>query len=225
MDLGNSSWLSFNTQGELELAAVRMISNYANKSIAEKGQFSIVLAGGSTPENVYKLLAKQNFDWENWVIYYGDERCLSINDKARNSFMAESSWLSKVNIPTDQIFTIPAEIGNEKGSIEYEKFLDNNKVFDLVLLGLGEDGHIASIFPNQSYDDSRQAISVANAPKMPKNRISLTPSRLSNTENIMFLVVGQNKAEAIRKWKSKGNIPACYVSAKKELSILHFDVD
>jgi 6-phosphogluconolactonase len=94
-----------------------------------------------------------------------------------------------------------------------------------VLLGLGEDGHIASIFPNQSYDDSRQAISVANAPKMPKNRISLTPSRLSNTENIMFLVVGQNKAEAIRKWKSKGNIPACYVSAKKELSILHFDVD
>ena len=133
-------------------------------------------------------------------------------------------WLSKVNIPKSNIFIIPAELGNKDGSLAYEKILDKNKSFDLVILGLGDDGHIASLFPNHQWENTKQVISVSNSPKAPSDRISLTLSRLSNTEEVLFLISGKNKAHAFNRWKEGGDLPANLISAKNQISIMAFDI-
>ena len=218
------SVLSFNSQVNLDCNAAQFIIERAKIAIREKGSFSLVLSGGTTPVNVYKLLANEQVDFEKWHIYFGDERCFPLNHLERNSNVAESTWLSKVNILKSNIFIIPAELGNAEGALAYEKILDKNKPFDLVMLGLGDDGHIASLFPTHQWDNSKQVISVSNAPKSPSDRISLTPSRLSNTEEVLFLISGKNKVNAFKQWKDGVNLPANLISAKDKISILTFDV-
>ena len=218
------SVLSFNSQVNLDCNAAQFIIERAKIAIREKGSFSLVLSGGTTPVNVYKLLANEQADFEKWHIYFGDERCFPLNHLERNSNVAESTWLSKVNILKSNIFIIPAELGNIEGALAYEKILDKNKPFDLVMLGLGDDGHIASLFPTHQWDNSKQVISVSNAPKSPSDRISLTPSRLSNTEEVLFLISGKNKVNAFKQWKDGVDLPANLISAKNKISILTFDV-
>ena len=218
------SVLSFNSQVNLDCNAAQFIIERAKIAIREKGSFSLVLSGGTTPVNVYKLLANEQVDFEKWHIYFGDERCFPLNHLERNSNVAESTWLSKVNILKSNIFIIPAELGNAEGALAYEKILDKNKPFDLVMLGLGDDGHIASLFPTHQWDNSKQVISVSNAPKSPSDRISLTPSRLSNTEEVLFLISGKNKVNAFKQWKDGFDLPANLISAKNKISILTFDV-
>ena len=220
----NSVFSSFISQEELDFNSAQFIIERANISINEKGSFSLVLSGGTTPVNVYKLLAKAKVNFEKWYIYFGDERCFPLNHLERNSNVAESTWLSKVNIPKSNIFIIPAELGNTEGSLAYEEILDKNKPFDLVMLGLGDDGHIASLFPTHKYDNSKQVIAVSNAPKAPSDRISLTSSRLSNTDEVLFLISGKNKAHAFNQWKNGADLPANLISARNQITIMTFDV-
>ena len=220
----NTVYLSCNTQKDLDRKAKKFIIERADMAIKNKGSFSLVLSGGTTPVNVYKLLANEQVDFEKWYIYFGDERCFPLNHLERNSNVAESTWLSKVNILKSNIFIIPAELGNTEGALAYEKILDKNKPFDLVMLGLGDDGHIASLFPTHQWDNSKQVISVSNAPKSPSDRISLTPSRLSNTEEVLFLISGKNKVNAFKQWRNGVDLPANLISAKNKISILTFDV-
>ena len=220
----NTVYLSCNTQKDLDRKAKKFIIERAELAIKNKGSFSLVLSGGTTPVNVYKLLAKEQVDFEKWHIYFGDERCFPVDHLERNSNVAESTWLSKVKILKSNIFIIPAELGNIEGALAYEKILDKNKSFDLVILGLGDDGHIASLFPTHQWDNSKQVVSVSNAPKSPSDRISLTPSRLSNSEEVLFLISGKNKVDAFKQWKDGVDLPANLISAKNKISILTFDV-
>ena len=220
----NSDFLSFNSQMELDRNAVQFIIERAESAIKQSGIFSIVLSGGTTPKNIYSLLAKEKVNYENWHIYFGDERCFLPDHPERNSFVAESIWLSKVNIKKTNIFIIPSELGSFEGSIAYEKILDAKKSFDLVILGLGDDGHIASLFPNHKWDNSKQVVAITNAPKFPNERISLTPSRLSNSENVLFLISGKNKSHAFNQWKEGNNLPVSLISAKNKISIMTFDL-
>ena len=122
-------YFSYNSQKELDIKATKFIIKKAALSIKNSGKFSLVLSGGTTPVNVYKLLAKEKINFEKWCIYFGDERCFPLNHLERNSSVAESTWLSKVNIPKSNIFIIPAELGNTEGSLAYEEILDKNKPF------------------------------------------------------------------------------------------------
>ena len=220
----NSVYISCNSQKNLDSKAKKFIIERAEMAIKNKGSFSLVLSGGTTPVNVYKLLANEQVDFEKWHIYFGDERCFPLNHLERNSYVAESTWLSKVNILKSNIFIIPAELGNTEGALAYEKILDKNKPFDLVMLGLGDDGHIASLFPNHQWDNSKQVISVSNSPKAPSDRISLTPSRLSNAEDVLFLISGKNKVNAFKEWKKGVDLPANLISARNKISIMTFSV-
>ena len=220
----NTVYLSCNTQKDLDRKAKKFIIERAELAIKNKGSFSLVLSGGTTPVNVYKLLAKEQVDFEKWHIYFGDERCFPLDHLERNSNVAESTWLSKVKILKSNIFIIPAELGNTEGALAYEKILDKNKPFDLVILGLGDDGHIASLFPNHQWDNSKQVVSVSNSPKAPSDRISLTPSRLSNAEDVLFLISGKNKVNAFKQWKEGVDLPANLISAKNKISIMTFSV-
>ena len=221
----NLDFLSFNSQEELDSNAAQFIIKKANKAIEEKGFFSLVLSGGTSPVNTYKILANEKVDFKNWFIYFGDERCLPIEHPERNSFVAKKIWLSKVNIPKSNIFSIPAELGNIQGSLEYEQILNIKNEFDLVILGFGDDGHTASLFPGHKWDNSKQVIGISNSPKAPINRVTLTPSRLSNTRDILFLISGKSKLQAFKQWEGDGDLPVKFISAKNKIVLMTYDIN
>lgn len=207
-------WHIFPTTSALELTAVQSILDAAQLAISERKAFHIVLAGGTTPRHVYELLRNKITDWSLWHVYFGDERCLPANDAERNSQMAAHAWLNHVPVPPENIHTIPAELGATAASHAYAHLLNTVAMFDLVLLGLGEDGHTASLFPGQDLGispDSPAALAVHDAPKPPPERVSLSAWRLSQTKQLIFLVTGTSKQQAIKAWKNGTEIPAAAI--------------
>jgi 6-phosphogluconolactonase len=205
-------WHKFETQDAINQATVSRILAAAQEAIAARGAFSIVLAGGSTPKSVYALLKDAQAGWAKWHVYHNDDRCLPVDHAERNSLMARTTWLNHVSIPANQIHDIPAELGNIEGAKAYAKTLASVPTFDLVLLGLGEDGHTASLFPNQTVDNSADVVPVFNAPKPPADRITMSQRRLSNTREVIFLVTGAGKQEAVDNWRRGTAIPATLIT-------------
>ena len=212
-------WHSYANPDELSQDAARRILRSASEAIGSKGRFSIVLAGGGTPRQVYQLLraadtlAGTRTDWPRWQVYFGDERCLPPDHPDRNSRMAEDAWLDHVAIPTAQIHPIPAELGAQRGAEAYAEIIEGmaDEDFDLVLLGLGEDGHTASLFPGHDWGADPGAppvLAVQDAPKPPPQRVSLGAARLSRARVVLFLVSGAGKQQALADWQADRNIPA-----------------
>ncbi len=219
-----SHWYRFNSQEEINQATVQRILQAADEAIARYGSFLIVLAGGSTPKSVYQLLAKEQADWAHWHVYHNDDRCLPIDHVDRNSKMARDAWLNHVEIPQDQIYDIPAELGNVEGAKAYAKTLQGVRSFDLVLLGLGEDGHTASLFPNQPVDNSADAVPVFNSPKPPAERVTISQSRLNDTHGVLFLVTGAGKQDAVNHWLNGVEIPATLIAPECGVDVYCFGV-
>lgn len=220
-----SRWHTFQTQDEINHATLNRILAAAKQAIDERGSFSIVLAGGSTPKNVYALLKDVQADWASWHVFHNDDRCLPIDDVERNSLMARTTWLNHVAIPAHQIHDIPAELGNIEGAKAYAKTLAGVPIFDLVLLGLGEDGHTASLFPGQLVDNSADAVPVFNAPKPPANRITISQQRLSNAREVIFLVTGAGKQDAVNDWRNGVSIPATLITPKNGVDVYCYGVN
>jgi 6-phosphogluconolactonase len=125
--------------------------------------------------------------------------------------MARDAWLDGISIPAANIREIPAELGPEPGAAAYAKALHGAGDFDVVLLGLGEDGHTASLFPGHDWGTARDApdtLAVTDAPKPPPERVSLSASRLSRAREVLFLVAGDSKRDAVEKWRAGADIPA-----------------
>jgi 6-phosphogluconolactonase len=124
--------------------------------------------------------------------------------------MAADAWLNRVPIPQDQIHAIPAEFGARAAALAYAETLRGVGDFDLVLLGLGEDGHTASLFPGRDWGvaaSAPDALAVFDAPKPPQ-RVSLSAARLSRTREVLFLVEGEAKREAVARWRASERLPA-----------------
>jgi 6-phosphogluconolactonase len=216
-------WLPVADVAELERTACRLIVDASQRAIKERGEFLVVLAGGNTPRGVYRLLRKQSADWSRWNVYFGDERCLPAADAGRNSKMAADEWLDHVPIPKDQVHPIPAEVGATAAALAYAETLRNVSEFDLVLLGLGDDGHTASLFPGHDWGTSSDApavLAVFNAPKPPPERVSLSATRLSRAREVLFLVAGEDKREAVARWRAGENIPARAIQPRGGVDVL-----
>ncbi len=220
----NTRWKHFDNIESLRHSICDVIIQKANEAIAQRGRFSIVLAGGNTPRAVYKLLCDVKMDWSKWHIYHGDERCLPSDHVDRNSLMVEQSWLQHVTIPASQIHHIPAELGSVAGAKVYAETLKNTDTFDMVLLGLGEDGHTSSLFPNQAVDNSADAVPVFNAPKPPAERITISQNRLNNTRNVIFLVTGEGKQAAVDDWRKGVAIPATLIAPENGVDVYCYEV-
>jgi 6-phosphogluconolactonase len=204
-------WHAVADQAGFLSTAAQNILSCAEDSIRERGQFLLVLAGGSTPERIYRALCISQADWPAWHIYFGDERCLPTSHPERNSTMAKAAWLDQVPVPPNQIHLIPGEQGPAQGALAYAQALHGIGTFDLVLLGLGEDGHTASLFPDHDWGSSpsaADALAIYGAPKPPPERISLSATRLSRARKVLFLVSGASKQQAVTQWREGADIPA-----------------
>ena len=215
-----SKWHLFDDASGVAQEAARRILLAAERAIRQQGGFSMVLAGGSTPESTYHLLVDADTDWSKWQIYFGDERCLPADDAERNSVMASTAWLDHVTIPDEKIHPIPAEQGAEAGASAYSLVVADAVPFDMVLLGMGEDGHTASLFPGQLHPDSELVHAVYDAPKPPPDRISLSRNALSKCSELLILVTGAGKRQAVARWKQGEDIPIASIGAHHAVDIL-----
>ncbi len=215
----NSRWHTLETADQVAQAAYLQILAAAEQAIADHGSFKFVLAGGSTPEKVYRLLAQGEADWSKWFIYYGDERCLPADHADRNSLMATRAFLDKVAIPATQVFSIPAELGPEQAAKAYQHIVASALPFDMVLLGMGEDGHTASLFPGHQHPKGELAHAVYNSPKPPPERVSISAKALSNTGQLIFLITGANKQEAVKNWRSGQDLPVAAIVPENPVDI------
>lgn len=218
-------WHSFNTKDEISQAIKNRILQAAQQAIAERGRFLIVLSGGSTPKSIYTLLSKENADWAHWHIYHNDDRCLPADHPDRNSLMAREAWLNHVPIPAHQIHDIPAELGNVAGAKAYAQTLAGVGAFDFLILGLGEDGHTASLFPGQAIDNSADAVPVFEAPKPPANRITLSQKRLNQSREVLFLITDKGKQTAVDQWRQGIAIPATLIAPACGVDVYCFGVE
>lgn len=204
-------WHSCSDVHALNDAAYETILACASNALQVRDRFHFVLAGGNTPREIYRRLHTAPTDWSAWNIWFGDERCLTPTHSARNSQMAAEVWLDFVPVPPAQIHTIPAELGAILSARIYAEQLSALGDFDLVLLGLGEDGHTASLFPGHEWGSasgSPDAIAVFAAPKPPAQRVTLSAARLSRARKVIFLISGESKHKAVTEWRAGKAIPA-----------------
>lgn len=215
-------WIRVADASELQQVASQRILDAADRAIDQRGQFHLVLAGGNTPRAVYQMLSRASADWRHWHIYFGDERCLPADDSNRNSKMAADTWLDSVAIPKNQIHVIPAELGAEVASNLYAKQLHSVADFDLVLLGLGEDGHTASLFPGHDWGLAAAAdvLAVFDAPKPPVQRVTMSAQRLSRTREVLFMVEGESKRDAVSQWQAGAELPVRAIRPQGGVDVL-----
>jgi 6-phosphogluconolactonase len=199
---------------------VRRLLAAARRSIAARGAFRVVLAGGSTPEQAYRQLAKSDSDWSRWHVYLGDERCVPPKDAGRNSLMIERAWIARSKVRREQVHWIPAEKGAEQAAREYEALIEPVLPFDLVLLGMGEDGHTASLFPGHRHDPARLVVPVSGAPKPPSERVSLNIPALRQTREMMLLITGAGKSEAVHRWRRGEDLPVASLECEAGIDVL-----
>lgn len=213
-------WHCFPDAQSVANETVRRISKAAGHAVEHRGEFHLVLAGGSTPRLVYRQLAASGADFSRWHIYLGDERCLVSDDSERNSLMIRDDWLDQAAIPAANIHWIPAELGPEQGASRYESEISSVLPFDLVMLGMGEDGHTASLFPGQKHDESRLVVPVYQSPKPPPERVSLNYSALSQTGELLVLVTGEGKRGAVEAWRSNADLPVAALRCEAGVDVL-----
>ena len=218
-------WHSFNSQTEINQAALKRILAAAEEAIAKHGKFLIVLAGGTTPKSIYALLAKAHANWAAWHVFINDDRCLSPDHVDRNSKMVDDVWLKHVSVPKSQIYNIPAELGPVAGAKKYAEMIKNVGTFDLVLFGLGADGHTASLFPGHAVDNSADVVPVFDAPKPPAERVTMSQNRLNDTHEAIFLVTGSGKQEAVDNWRKGVTIPAALITPKCGVDVYCYGVN
>lgn len=207
------------TESLMRAAATRFTAS-AQQAIAARGRFAVALSGGTTPRRLYELLADEPFvscvNWAAVHVFWGDERAVPPTDPASNFRLAAEAFLRRVPIPPQQVYRIRAELPPEEAAADYERtlraFFDQSKrddaTFDLVLLGLGADGHTASLFPHTDAIGERARWVVAyQVPALGVWRITLTPPVFNAAQQVLFLVSGADKADAVRRVLDGPNCP------------------
>lgn len=200
--------LIFDSASEVARAAADRFVEIARAAIDARGRFGVALAGGSTPKRAYELLAsdeyKDKLDWSKVHIFFGDERCVPPDDAESNYRMANEAMLSRLPIPQQNIHRMQGMGDAVANARLYEDelrtyFNDASwPSFDLVFLGMGDDGHTASLFPGSPALSEQQAWTAANwVEKLKAYRITLTAPAINHAAHVIFLVTGENKAERL----------------------------
>jgi len=209
----------FPNKDALSKAVAEHFVKLAERAIRSHGRFAVALAGGSTPERAYRLLATTHKDKVNWkqvYVFWGDERTVPPDHQDSNYRMALDAFLSGVPIPDDQIYRMRGELTPEEAAEDYntklQKFFGGvGPRFDLIMLGMGDDGHTASLFPHTSALDAHEAWVVANhVPQQDATRITLTVPAINAAAEVLFMVTGEAKSDALQAVLQGKRQPATY---------------
>lgn len=201
----------YDDAGALAQAAAAIFVEAARDVVARRGAFFVALSGGSTPRALFQLLAqppyREQVDWSRTHVFWGDERCVPPNDPESNYRMAREALLFHVPIPAHQVYRMPGESADPAaGAALYEMTMrrafalapGEQPRFDLILLGMGPDGHTASLFPHTEALRVRERLVVANyVSKLASTRITMTAPVLNAAATVAFLVAGSDKAAAL----------------------------
>ena len=215
----------FNSKNEISAFFAQELAQLS-QSKSENEYVSLALSGGSTPKAIFEYLSgsgSEKIIWNKIHFFWGDERCVPPNDKESNFRMTKESLFDKIHVPPQNIFRIKGEDDPLAEAKRYSKLVadyapsvKNIPVFDIVMLGLGEDGHTASVFPDKInlFDSSELYVSTRN-PYTGQNRITATGKIINNATNVFFLVTGSSKAKMvariIKKQEGYENLPASRV--------------
>jgi len=194
-------------QSSLIERSLKIVLEKILNTIEQKGKCTLVLSGGSTPKPLYQALSRQNISWEKLYIFWGDERYVPSSHPDSNQNMARQAWLNQGKIPPENIFAMPTSAENpdydaQFYQIQLENFFELNQgelpSFDIILLGMGDDGHTASLFPHtNALKVSDRLVTVGN--KNGEPRLTLTIPVINNAQNVIFIVSGQNKQMALEQ--------------------------
>ena len=205
------NWCQFEDAEQLAQALVKAILQTAENAIEQKGDFHFVTAGGTTPNRCYQLLSEADADWQNWYIYMGDERVLPANHPERNSQALLKYWLEKCEVPEANRYFMQTELGAEEAARRYAQLVGRIEQFDLCLLGMGEDGHTASLFPMHEQSEWISEVCLPaseccpviiehHSPKPPPERVSLNYYAFQKCRVVYKLITGPSKCEAVKQW-------------------------
>jgi len=211
---------------ELNRKAAEQFVALARQAIAARGRFAVALAGGSTPKGLYSLLATGEFSeqiaWQQVHLFWGDERCVAPDHAESNFRMVKESLLAKIPIPSENVHRMAGELAPLAAAAAYERELKeffsplekNLPRFDLLLLGLGEDGHTASLFPGSSaLNESARLVAPSYVEKLDAHRLTLTLPVINHGAQISFLVAGKSKASIVTEIlrRETGGYPAARI--------------
>jgi 6-phosphogluconolactonase len=194
-------------------------------AIESKGVFDIVLTGGNTAELVHSKMINLDTNWRRWRFWFGDERCLLESSSDLNSTMAERTLFTKLPIDKKQVFKIPSYLGPRLGALSYQKSISNIDSFDFIFLGLGEDGHIASLFPGfdlGNFPGSASIIPVSDSPKPPLDRISFSMNKINSVKEIVIIAMGEKKKKFLNYLGNNNKYPVSHLDTKK-LTVFFLD--
>ena len=218
----------FDTSDLLFRESAKFISNLICEKIQTGGNCSFVLSGGSTPKGLYQILGSNEYrniiKWRKVLFFWGDERCVPPDSNESNYKTAFDSLISKIDTPEQNIFRVYGEIPHFHAALDYEKRLKTIyddfefPVFDIILLGLGEDGHTASLFPGSKALNEKQKWITDNYDEKLKNwRITMTLPVISSAKLIIFLVSGKSKSIILKKVLNGKNpdLPASLIDSER----------
>jgi 6-phosphogluconolactonase len=200
------------------LATAEEVAKAAADQIAAAlgaGSRSLVLAGGTTPRRCYEILAGLDVRWGKVAVLFGDERCVAPDHPDSNYRMAREALLERVTPAT--VYRIPGELGPDEGAREYARVVDSAMPLDLVLLGVGEDGHVASLFPGHPVVASTGLTAgVHDSPKPPPERVTLTLEAIRGARQVLILATGAGKAAAVALAR-RGEVPSGMIASARWL--------
>ncbi|HUP89658.1 MAG TPA: 6-phosphogluconolactonase [Longimicrobiales bacterium] len=222
---------AFTSRAEFDAAAADHFYRSANAAIAKSGRFTVALTGGTTPSPVYELMATPEYarlaDWRLIQVFWGDERCVGPEDPQSNDGMAQRTLLSRVPIPQENIHRIRGELDPATAAAEYEKVVRDvvSESFDLIILGMGSDGHIASLFPNSPLlQEKARWVASQYVEKVKMARVTLTPVAINRAHAVVFWVAGDDKQRALSRVldgpRDPALLPAQIVAPRGELTWL-----
>jgi len=218
---------------EVSERAAELLIGLARESTSEQGRFTLALSGGSTPRALYESLASDakssRVPWEQTHLFWADERCVPPDNEQSNYLMAHEALISHVSVPSVQVHRMRGEDEPQRAAEAYALELENcfgpgDPRFALILLGMGDDGHTASLFPNSSVlADTSHTVAATYVKKLSSNRLTMTLRTLNAASTVIFLVSGKAKAKTLqavfdKDIKDGGSLPARLVRpAKGEL--------
>jgi 6-phosphogluconolactonase len=209
----NTSVKVFKDLESLSESARQSFVQIANEAISQRGRLLVALSGGNTPMKLYEKLANENLDWSKIYFFWGDERCVPAEDDGNSYGQAKRVLFDRIS--TTNIQRIESELEPAQAAAAYAQALKSFSEaplawprFDLVLLGMGDDGHTASLFPGSPVDvDSPTLPVVANYQGRPANRVTITQNVFNDARNVFFLAAGASKAETLKKVLSDTHTP------------------